>query len=300
MVTSRETLEKIRRIIEKHYSMMTVSVLGSQVFTKDELKRMQDVGIDTSNRESLLSAIYYHNYINNPISKHSPKNLKEMRAQQSTEKPNTAETRYSVQSVNDRTKQFIDKLAVDTTTRIENIVRANNDAYKFDTINNPGRTSIAEELIKESSLGKVKQLLRDTSKDGNRDWQRVALTEMSNAIGIGSVDRIASDNKGMALEEVFVYRVIVGDAITCKFCRKFYGDVGDAPKVYRLSTLLANGSNYSLPQAAWKPVAGATHPNTRTSQVIELKPGFQVLPGGSVTYIGLAKWIPYVKDVVVD
>lgn len=301
MVTSRATIEKIRKIIEKHYAMMTVSVLGAQVFSGDELRKLEEAGIDTSNRESMLAAVYYHNFINNPLSKLSPQNLKEMRMQQNHPgmKPESAATKYSVESINDRTKQFIDKLKADVSTRLENIIRENNDQYKFNALNDPERTSIADDLMKESSLGKVKQRLRDSSKDGNRDWQRVALTEMSNAIGIGSVDRIAQDNAGADLEDIYVYRVIVGDALTCKFCRRFYGDVGDAPKLYRLSTLLANGSNYG-PSSSWKPVVGATHPNTRTSQIIELRPGYAVLPGGSVTYIGLSKWRDYIKETIVD
>ena len=86
----------------------------------------------------------------------------------------------------------------------------------------------------------------------------------------------------------------------CKFCRRFYGDVGQSPKVYKLSSLLANGSNYGLKTDQWKPVVGATHPNTRTSQIIELKPGFQVSAGGKVTYIGREKWNDYLNSVLIS
>lgn len=301
MVTSRETLEKIRRIIAKHYSMLTVSVLGAKVFNEEELAKLRAEGVDTSNPDSILSAVYYQNFINNPLSHTSPATLKQMLAQQKQPgiKPTSPATEYSVSSINDRAKQFIDKMSADVSTRIENMVRDNNDTFKFKAMNDPERSDFANDLMKESSLGKVKQRLRDSSHDGNRDWMRIALTEMSNAIGIGSVDRIAEDNAGKDLEDVYVYRVIVGDSLTCKFCRKFYGNVGHAPKLYRLSTLLANGSNWG-PSSTWQPVVGATHPNTRTSQIIELRPGYKVLPGGSVTYIGLDKWHDYIQEALVD
>lgn len=302
MVVSRETLQKIRDVIEKNYAKLTISVLGKKVFSPKELKALRDLGVDTSNPDSLLSIVYNHNFINNPRKDTSPTSVEDMEAQQSEPgiKPEGEANEYTVQNLNDKTRQLIDKLKMDVVTRIEGFIRDNNDQYKMDALQNLDRSSLADELVKESTLGRVKQKLRDSSKDATRDWMRVALTEMSNAIGIGSVDRIVTDNRGSDLDEVYVYRVIVGDALTCKFCRHFYGDVGEAPKVYRLSTLLSNGSNYGRKSDQLMPVVGATHPNTRTSPVIELKPGFQVLPGGRVTYIGMSKWEDYIHEVLVE
>lgn len=302
MVVSKNTLEKIRVIIEKHYKNLTLSVLGKSVFSQKELNEFKAMGLDTSKNDSLLAMIYYHNFINNPRDSNAPTSVEDMKIQQSQPdiKPSGEANDYTIENINDKTKQLIGKLKSDIVARIEGFIRDNNDAYKFNALQNLERPDAMDELVKESSLGKVKQKLRDSAKDGNRDWQRVALTEMSNAIGIGSVDRIVTDNRDTDLNEVYVYRVIVGDALTCKYCRKFYGDIGNPPKVYRLSSLLSNGSNYGIKQENWKPVVGATHPNTRTSQVIELKPGFRVLPGGSVTYIGLAKWRDYIHDVLVS
>lgn len=301
MVLSSEVIEKIRRIIQKHYAQFSISMLGRSAFSKEELKLMEAAGIDTSNKDSFLSMVYFHNFINNPRNPNSPTSVEDMKAQQSQSgiKPIGEANDYTVKNLDEKMKQYIDKLRMDVVTRIEGFIRDNNDSYKFNALQNLDRTEALDDLVKESSLGKVKQKLRDSAKDANRDWQRVALTEMSNAIGVGSVDRIVTDNRGADLNDVYVYRVIVGDALTCKFCRRFYGDVGNPPKIYRLSTLLGNGSNYGLKQDAWKPVSGATHPNTRTSQVIELKPGFAVVPGGGVTYIGLAKWNEYIHEVLV-
>lgn len=296
MVTSKTTLDKINKIIEKHYSRLAVSVLGRGVFSPRELQELQKLGVDTSNESSFLELVYYHNFINNPINSTSPNSIEDMEGQQSSSgiKPEGEAHTFSVETLNEQTKQSIDKLKEDAKSRLSNIIRSNNLAFKNDALQNLERSDIADALVKESSLGKVKQQLRDSAGDANRDWMRVALTEVSNAVGMGSVDRIVTDNRSNDLKEVIVYRVIVGDSKTCKHCRKFYGDVGKPPKLYRLSTLLGNGSNYGLQQSSWKPVIGATHPNTRTSQVIELKPGFKVLPGGSVTYIGLAKWQEYI------
>lgn len=301
MVISKETIEKIREIIDKHYARLTISVLGRSVYSAKELAEMEAAGIDTSNRESLLAMVYYHNFINNPLGRQAPTSVEDMRVQQAQAglRPEGEAHDYTVENLNDKTRQLIEKMKMTIATRIEGFIRDNNDAYKMDALQNLNRTDFMDELVKESSIGKVKQLLRDSAKDGNRDWQRIAITEMSNAIGIGSVDRIVTDNRHADVEDIYVYRIVVGDSLTCKYCRRFYGEPGGAPKVYRLSTILSNGSNYGLKPDAWKPVAGATHPNERCSQIIELKPGFMVTPGGSVTYIGLAKWADYIQEVLV-
>ena len=298
MVIPESTLRRIKQIIQRNYAQLSISVLGTDVFTPDELEALEAMGVDLDNKESLLELIYNHNFINSPIQPTSPTSLPDMKAQQSATGilPVGEAHAYTIQAENQKVREYLEKITLDVSSRIMGIIRDNNDAYKFDALANLDRSELADRLRKESSLGKVKQLLKDTSGNANRDWQRVALTEMSNLIGIGSVDRIVVDNQGKNLNEVYVYRIIVQDNVTCKHCRKFYGDVGQVPKLYRLSTLLANGSNYGKPQQDWAPCIGATHPNTRTSQIVELRAGFKIVAGGSQTYIGLEKWQDWVFE----
>lgn len=299
MVTRKATIEEIRQIIEKKYAQLTISVLGRGVFSPEELQRLEDAGIDTSNRQSLLSLVYNHNFINHPVDIDSPQDIKDMERQQAVTglKPEGEAAEYTTTNINDKTRQYIEKMKLDAMTRLEAIIRENNDAYKMDALKNLDRSPMFDEMIKESTLGKVKQALRDTAKDANRDWTRVALTEMSNAIGISSVDRIVSDNMSSDLDDIYVYRLTVRDSKTCKYCNRFYNDSRDgSPKLYRLSTLLSNGSNFGKKPDSWMPVAGATHPNERCSQTIELKPGWKLLVGGKVTYIGLDKWRDYINE----
>lgn len=295
MVTKKATIEKIREIVQKHYSRLIVSVLGRDTLSEKELKELEAQGIDTSNQDSLLSLVYYHNFINHPIDEIAPKSVEDMKSQQSVKGlvPQGAAHDYTVENINDKTKQYIEKLKLDMMTKVEGIIRENNDSYKMDALQNLDRQDALDELMKESTLGKLKQKLRDTSGEGSRDWMRVAVTEMSNAIGIASVDRIVSDNRDSDLDDVYVYRVTVKDAKTCKWCRAFYDDDDGSPKLYRLSTLLSNGSNYGKRTDSWMPVIGATHPNERCSQMIELKPGYALTADGP-TYIGLDKWKDYV------
>ncbi len=298
MVTSEEIIKKIREIIKKHHNYFILNVLGNSVFTKEELKKLKDLSLDVNKNDSFLELVYIHNFINKNGSSNNPTSVEDMKNQQnnSNTKPIGEVHDFTIEDLNNNTKQLIEKMSQEVITRIEGIIRENGRIYKNNALQNLDRSELNDTLVKESSLGRVKQKLRDLSGDETRNWNRIAMTEMSNAIGAGSADRIVSENQDKDLGEVYVYKVIVGDAKTCKFCRRFYQDNRDnAPKLYRLSTLLANGSNMNRKSDSWVPVIGATHPNTRTSASIELKPGWKLQAGGRVTYIGMKDWEEYIR-----
>lgn len=301
MVTKKDTLAKVREIITKHYTQLVISMLGKDTYSTKELEALEDAGIDVSNSQSLLSLAYFHNFLNNPIDVDSPQTVRDVQNQQNVHgmKPDGDAVHYTIQNINDKTRQYIEKLKLEAMTRVDAIIRENNDAYKNDALKNLDRSSFLDEMVKESTLGKVKQKLKDTSGEANRDWKRVAITEMSNAIGIASADRIVHDNRDSDLNQVYVFRITVKDSKTCKYCKRFYIDNDGSPKLYRLNTLLSNGSNYGKKADSWLPVCGATHVNERCSGMVELKPGFRLLKDGSVTYIGLDKWKDYILQKLI-
>lgn len=296
MVISKQTLQRIKEIIDKHYASLTISTLGSSVFTKDELKQLKLLGIDTSNKDSFLELVYNHNFINEQGKLDVPVSTPEMKNQQKIPgiKPVGEAHNYSAEHLNSNSRHLVDKLRNDVKSRMEGIIRDTNNSYKFNALQNLYRTGESDELVKESTIGKLKQQLRDFSSEPNRNWDRIVRTEMSNAVGMGSVDRIVSENKDKSIDDVYVYRIVVADGALCKYCRRFYVDSDGSPKVYKLSTLLNNGSNYGKKADQWRPVSVATHPNERCSQIVELRPGWAVKPGGAVTFISLDKWQEYI------
>lgn len=70
----------------------------------------------------------------------------------------------------------------------------------------------------------------------------------------------------------------------CKYCKEFYHD-GNSFKVYKLSELVANGSNYGKSQDNWQPVLPPAHPNCR-HKLVELKEGFELDENGRAMYKG--------------
>ena len=290
MVTSKRILEIIEEIIEKKYNQLTISVLGRSVFSEKELEALKDQGIDLDSHgnNSFLRMAYLHNFINKTGDLEAPTSLEDLKSQLSNPQtiPVGEAHNYSIEHLNENAHKAIEKLRQDMIARFTGLARDNNNDYKMNALQNLDRSDEADKLVKESTIGRLKQSLRDLSKQANRDWERIVNTEVSNAVGLGSSDRIVSENKDKPLEEVYVYKIPVNDAKLCKHCRRFFLDSDGSPKVYKLSQLLSNGTNYGKKAADWSPVSGAVHPNCRESQVLELKPGWKVEPGGSVKFIG--------------
>jgi hypothetical protein len=293
MVTSKTTVELIKDAIERHYRSLMVSVLGKQALTLAEINDLRRHGHVVPEKPSLIELAYFHNLLN-PHGTMGPGSVEDMQNQQDVKKPAGDEMKYASEHVNESMKNAIEKLKQDVTTRITGYIHDNNQNFKFRQMQNGGNPAEAKQIMKEATVGKLKQTLRDMSGDTNRDWLRVATTEISNAIGIGSADRIVAQNKTKPTDEIYVYRIVVNDQALCKWCRKFYLDADGTPALYKLSTLLANGSNYGKKTDAWQPVVGATHPNERCSQVIEVKRGWAVMSGGQQTYIGPEAWNDYI------
>lgn len=300
MVSSKETIEKIKEIIEKYHNALMITALGTSAIKPSELKMLEEAGIDVSKKASMMALAYHHNMLNRDGDPTAPTSVEDMQDQQSAPgvRHEGEAHEYAVEHSEENVKNLITKMKQDVSARIEGIIRDNNQSYKMNALQNLDRTDAADEMVKEATLSQLKRNLRATSSDANRDWSRVVSTEISNIIGIGSTDRIVTDNREKDLDDVYVYRIVKNDAALCKYCRKFYLDSDGSPKVYKLSTLLANGSNYGKKAADWTSVIGATHPRERCSQVLELKPGWEVLPGGKPNFIGREKWEEYIFNKV--
>lgn len=303
MVLKKAVIERIKNIIKNHHNMLLISMLGEKRLNPEQLKALKKAGLNPNKyaaAKSILNLAYNHNVQNEDGDHRAPKTIDQAQEQQAKGTYQGEAHQEAIEHLNANMEQLIDKQAFDVMSRIEGLIRDNNNEYRFDALQNLDRAEALDEVVKKNTVSKLKQLLRDTSKDSNRNWSRIAATEISNAVGLGSVDRIVMDNRTKNAGEVYVYRVNPNDAATCKYCRKFYIDSDQSPKVYRLSTIMGNGSNYGLKAAEWKPVSTATHPNCRDSQVLELRPGFKLLPGGKVEFIGLEEWREYIAKKVTD
>jgi len=295
MIISKAALEKIKKIVKNNYKHLILTTSGAGTISEGQLKELQAEGFDLEKEDDLLSLVYYNNVLNDLDSSKSPSSVSQMKRQQEA-RPVGSFHSSAEEHINESYAHYVDKHTANMVSRIEGLLRDGNLDYRNNALQNQDRADAVSDLLKESMSGKFKQRLRDLSGDSYRDFERIAVTETANAIGIGSVDRVLKQNQGKSPEGILVYRIPVNDAALCRHCRRFYLDSDGTPAVYKLSTLMGNGTNFGKKMNDWLPVAGATHPNDRESGVLELRPGWKVNEGGSLEYIGQEDWEKYISS----
>lgn len=292
MLLSKEQISKIRKIIELNYTRLLLEISGKGSLTTDQIELLEESDIDISKySDSLLKLIYINHFLNKVDGKHqTPTSEEWLRAQQNGE-PDGQQARF-IEHLNDNLANYINKIKSNAVSKFDEIIRAANlNYYHKDLIEED-----VGKIFKEETIAQIKQSLRDASKDLSKDWQRVATTEISNAISLGGLHRIASENENNDLGEVYVYRLVVPDTKACDKCKEFFLDYDGSPVLYRLSTLLSNGSNVGKKQVDWLPGIGAIHPNERCSTILQLPRGWRLGLNGNNTYMGKGEWDDYIKQ----
>lgn len=155
----------------------------------------------------------------------------------------------------------------------ETIVRevdAERRAEKLEII----REETAQEFVGAKDWRALSRRLADKSKEYERDWERIARTELqacyNDARVISGVNDFGSDTQ--------IARIHEGGA--CQDCIRLCGD-SQNPEVFSVQELFENGTNVGKKRSEWKATIFPIHPNCRCDTVI-VPPGFTIKDGNMV------------------
>jgi hypothetical protein len=110
--------------------------------------------------------------------------------------------------------------------------------------------------------------IRNATKDYERNFERIADYILHEAYSQG---RIASMLKEDKAEEVEVYFMV--NRAACKQCKGAYLHANGKPKIFKLSTIINNGTNIGRKQNQWLPVSPPLHPNCRC-EIVKKRKGY--------------------------
>ena len=108
---------------------------------------------------------------------------------------------------------------------------------------------------KRKSVSEIVAGLRESTQSYSRDWTRVAVTEVNNAFQEGKLATIQKANPG---RDPWVFKRV--QPSSCKDCVEAYTLKSGIPRLFRLSKLLAMGSNVHRKHADRTAVVGSHHP----------------------------------------
>jgi hypothetical protein len=243
-----ERLTEIRRIVRLHTSWFTVALLGKDAITKEELQELEKYGklpldetLDFAKKSYVLGRL--RSLLKS--SEYKKLNFEEIVEKTDTEKFTTLEE-YVLQHVKLHAAEGIKRLADDVAAgAFSRLAEATQQTINEAAVRGIIRDKVELALLEKQNSQKLASTLAKELKTGwNRDWRRVAETELHHAKQMGSAQAIVN--------KVGVYKnsdgsdslvSIVPSPDRCDDCGSHFLDSEGNPKVFRLSQLLKQGTN---------------------------------------------------------
>lgn len=250
---TRTQLNQIKKIIADHMEVLMKITIGDGHPSPELLKKL---GLPKTVTDLITNSYQYGRLSVVQGKDLSVMNEKEV-ANLLKQLKMTKSQQYSIDAAKIRAQQSIDSITQRITSTVVTMA-VQSDLTMWETV----KGVIPTALENNTPRHRVIQQLRNKTQDMNRDWHRVAHSEMWNAKLQGEAEAIVNNESPLSKQGVntLVYKKPAHNA--CAKCKQLYLERdGITPRVFKLSELLANGDNYGKKQADWVPTLGILHPN---------------------------------------
>lgn len=245
-------IKEIKDIISKHTNILMQLIIGDAQVSPDLAKKLNLPKslvslIDTSYKYGKLRVL------KGDISSLSSHELTDMIQNLKV----STRQQKSIDYLKAKSQLAIDTLSAKITANVVNLVLQDHITM-YDSI----QRVIPDAIRAGTDRYKVVQQLREMTGDWERDWHRVAHTEMWDAGIQGEANAIIDNESPLSQKgkDTIVFKRPAPNA--CNKCKQLYLEPdGITPRLFKLSEMQALGTNYGLKQADWKPVLGTMHPN---------------------------------------
>lgn len=263
MQLSIQDTQELLRIIDKNQLAIIGSELGDEFLTAADRELLQKYGIDPDK-------IYYPEFSSIDTSFHFgmlAEALGALEAKQLT----IADLRSYVKEgkylpISERQKATLANIKMQTFAS----VKAMNGKI-FTDVNNVVVSKLSQQqfladelkegISKHKTVSQIAHSIAEKTGDWSRNFDRIIETESQNAFELGKAAEI--ERQSLPGEDPLVYKQPQNGA--CKHCIRLYltNGMGSEPIIFKLSQLIANGSNIGRKAADWLAVVGTVHPFCR-------------------------------------
>lgn len=261
MLVPNDIHDSIGSIIERAYTGFTYAILGKDFLTPEQITQVEALGLLVG-RRPLLELIYI-----------MVKARSEKRYQTTHSLDQLLQEIFATGILPKlpETSQFTIDSAMANIDQVIAQARANTASVVTREIKNFNQ---AEQVIERTRIVPVSPLVKreeDSSKIGlliaaigiglvavNSDFERDFTGELTTLVNQAAID-VAFEEHGSEAVEQLCYKVVVNDSRICFHCHPSYLNEDGTPRIYKLGSLLANGSNFGKPKSAWLPSAGPDH-----------------------------------------
>ncbi len=252
MALTKKQLKEIQDIIKKRILRFSYEALGENSLTSGEINALKDAGLLPRSTRNMIGDAHILGRIGAlapEAARYGISYDSVLRAAKRL-KPLTDVEQKMIQFAQTSAGEHIQRLSdylLRTTSSLS--ARASSDTLMA------VQDGVAQAIANRQTISELRTQLFNLVDNQARDWQRVAHTEMNNAIQNGIYHEIRE--KSSDGSDQLVFRRPNPDA--CEHCKRLYlEEDGITPKVFKLSDLAA--SNIGKKAKDWDPVIGSTHP----------------------------------------
>ena len=280
MLLTEAQLQEIRQIIADHHTAFVVNTISPDSVPPEALQRLSDMGLIKQQATSIEDA-YLYGQVLAALDSPSTKNMSYAEFKNYLKKnpvPLGEVERQAIKMAQMKAAQYAVGLG-NTISNATGEVLIEADADLRARMRDEIQTQTALNIARRETVKQLKSRLGWATNDWARDWDRIAVTEKHNAMQRGHADRILRLHGG----EARVFKRIQPNA--CKHCVRLHIGPDGQPRIFKLSTLEDNGTNFGKKADDWQAVVGSTHPHCQC-QLVHVPDGWgfneegQLVPGG--------------------
>lgn len=285
MVLSDRQLEEITRIVQDNHSAFLIQLGLGEAVSEEQTNRLLKLGLVTKSqvRKSLVEDAFMFGLLADSLQEGQAKKLNLEQFKQwlaLREVPLNADERAAVKMLRRSLTTHVKDLGgrVDVHTH-KVLVEADQDLRR--RLAGQLKRELTAAVEQKKSLSDIVDNLRKATGRYSHEWQRIAMTELNNAFQEGKLATIQKSNKG---SDPWVFKRVKPSC--CEECKDAYVTKSGAPKLFRLSELLAAGSNIGRAKGDRRATVKSLHPWCQC-ELQEMPPGFEFNSKGRMVFVGL-------------
>lgn len=179
----------------------------------------------------------------------------------------------SMREAQERAGNLITKVSDSAIRTIGDVLNRNSQAWtdeQLAPVRDMAAQAIRDRWTKERFKQRLWEAIADSTipgvKDMTNNLDRIVATELQFAYWRGAVDRMVEE-AGTTDLDVFV----IASPDACTECKRIWG-LMPHPHVYKLSEIVANGTNRGLKPKDWRAIVGPIHPRCMCPPPLKYRP----------------------------
>lgn len=267
MLVGKDLYSKIDEIVERSYLSFAFMLIGADMLSEEQKKQVESLGLIVG-RKPLIELLYMlirnrptEGYRKDATLSSLLDSIASMGilpvindAQQATLDTGKASMHDAVENTKQEIRKKIRQQVVEMNKQHRQEVAVRR-------IDSAPQVKDRGDALRSKLLETIPALLL-TAKEA---FERSFSSSLTDFINDSVVDSATADSlfTGVSPKDVMVYKKVVDDASLCRWCRRLYSNADGSPRLFTLSELQSNGSNYGKKKSEWKATISKTHPRCR-------------------------------------